>query len=638
VLKKFFADIDKDQNAKLSSGEILEYFSGLDTPQFSDLKLKLDDELQSVDSKSGIDVEKFSIIAQKYGIATGQRSRWAHSLNLDGLLASRLKVGQPFDELRGVKEMSDREVDALLQTFFSDISRVFKSELELLKESEAAGSDTIVDARNKFTGYVGKFGDTEMFQEGLESQLGSPDPSILKGILNEHSSTKRNITSNYKINFSEEQEYASIFGNPHEYEKNEGSGCGQFADDIPIYMQEVFKGLHPSIKGPDEADLNDLRDRFTELRTRFKDILEKNNGVFPGEFGHVHKSIDVKIEVKNLEFLKELLKLLKQKENEYEECYAAIIPDDRLKNLLIQMDEESHLSPDAVRVVAQWLDTGSILCQQEVHPQVPADAPPQLPPQQASPDLAQSISRWLDTEYEKDEILRNGLSQCNEFTFSVYGPLRGFYLAKLDHNLIQELNLAGLNATLMDSKVYIYCNVHSKDEKMIREIIVGKHEANTTAEGEQEHLAETGGRGGSQSISGKGDPKFSIAELAYILCEPETKHENSEGSASDYIERIVVESLKPKDSKIELVQARRRLSLRELMDIELVRKSGLRIEEALQAYQYTGPLFQVCFCHLLESLMTIGLTYLRQPWNGVLRVMPFEGTPAADRMKEKEDQ
>jgi hypothetical protein len=40
-------------------------------------------------------------------------------------------------------------------------------------------------------------------------------------------------------------------------------------------------------------------------------------------------------------------------------------------------------------------------------------------------------------------------------------------------------------------------------------------------------------------------------------------------------------------------QARRRLSLMELMDIPEVKRAKLRVEEAIVVYQYTGPLFQV---------------------------------------------
>jgi hypothetical protein len=243
------------------------------------------------------------------------------------------------------------------------------------------------------------------------------------------------------------------------------------------------------------------------------------------------------------QLLKELLVFLKKKEKEYEECYAALVFEDRLKNLLILVDEEVHTAPDAVQAVTQRLDEAE----------------------------------------ERDQILFKALSQSHEFEFSVYGPLRGFFAVEKDQNLIQGLKLAGFPVVVPDSKVYIYCYVHNKDEKMLRDILVGKqNEAETTAEkrgGCEQIQAET------TAVTGVGGaPKFINTELAHILCQPEgIQLANTDSEAAEYIDRIVVEALKPNDSRIELIQARRRLSIRELMDIPLVRKCGLRIEETLQA-------------------------------------------------------
>ncbi len=42
-----------------------------------------------------------------------------------------------------------------------------------------------------------------------------------------------------------------------------------------------------------------------------------------------------------------------------------------------------------------------------------------------------------------------------------------------------------------------------------------------------------------------------------------------------------------------VIPARRRLTLQELLSITEVTEAKLRVEEAIAAYQYTGPLFQV---------------------------------------------
>ena len=62
------------------------------------------------------------------------------------------------------------------------------------------------------------------------------------------------------------------------------------------------------------------------------------------------------------------------------------------------------------------------------------------------------------------------------------------------------------------------------------------------------------------------------------------------------IEQVVKEAeaaLNSNCADSRIIPARRRVGLRELMEISVVKEAGLRVEEAVQAYQYTGPLFQV---------------------------------------------
>jgi hypothetical protein len=66
--------------------------------------------------------------------------------------------------------------------------------------------------------------------------------------------------------------------------------------------------------------------------------------------------------------------------------------------------------------------------------------------------------------------------------------------------------------------------------------------------------------------------------------------------------------------------ARRRLTLQELLCIPEVIDAKMRVEEAIAAYQYTGPLFQVDskFFNLACNI-DVPLTVVPQQWNGVLR-------------------
>ena len=312
VLENAFNNFDTDHNKSLSGDEILKWFESwvgqiltskekpietfeLTRKRSEDLKKRLETELKG---KSGVDVKTFTKIARGVGIAEGQRFMWVRQfLNLDGRLARQLRVGNPFDEYSGLREMGEEECDELLRNLVEEVAPVFKAELKRLKQNRHvtadSGTEDISAVRSKFFGFDGKFGDTEMFQEGLESQLGHADPLLLKGILREHSSTVRKVTSNYKIDYSDKDEYARVFGHPEEYEIEEsilpqGERFNPENGDIPIFLLEVAKNLH-TIKGPGFAELRELKDHFKNLRKRYDDVCKSNtSGVFPGENGHVH--------------------------------------------------------------------------------------------------------------------------------------------------------------------------------------------------------------------------------------------------------------------------------------------------------------------------------------------------------------
>jgi hypothetical protein len=111
------------------------------------------------------------------------------------------------------------------------------------------------------------------------------------------------VTSNYKIRFSDKQEYARLFGHPDEYLDTwwYDLGLKLSRDDwstnkkIPIFLMEVAKGLRPNIKGPGEAELKELKDTFIDLRKHYIDICEINHGVFPGDAGHVNIGVEDKL-------------------------------------------------------------------------------------------------------------------------------------------------------------------------------------------------------------------------------------------------------------------------------------------------------------------------------------------------------
>lgn len=280
VLQRLFDSIDSNRDGLLSCEEIISKFSELKPSSMSknlNLLEKFEEELQNFCQAHGsgtMDLRQFKEIAMKVPRIHGQRMQWAFSLNLHSLLASKLLVGEFLDELSGICSMTEIELDTAITSFVDEAVEIIKRECRLLKEHDASPAGAAESALSKFAGPVGKFGDNRMFQEGLENQIGTPDPFILKGIIRDNvladGSRNRSLTSNYRIVFCDLQEYARLLGNRFEYEYVADRGIKLKEEDvvenIPIFLLEVAKGLHPGIQGPSEAELKDLADNFKKLR------------------------------------------------------------------------------------------------------------------------------------------------------------------------------------------------------------------------------------------------------------------------------------------------------------------------------------------------------------------------------------
>ena len=475
VLGTFFEKLCT-KNGKLVSKETIQNALNNLLEQKSYVVLK---QILEKERKGYLDKSSFQKIAKKAGIASGQRIKWVKQhLNLDGRLARLLKVGDPSNEFSGMLKMTEEDCEAVLWKLFKEIEQPFKSCLRLLQEQRSVGSGQVEEIHNKFSGQVGNFGDTELFEEGLESQLGRPDPFILKGILHEHKSNVRKLTSNYKINYNDMEEYARIFGHPSEYKDKLSSREG--SADIPTFLQEVFKGLHPQAHGPSESVLMALSSEFQELRTLYQNVCEINNGVYPGEEGYVQKSMDLEVDAS-----------------------------------LGSLSDYFNFEPYPV-------------------------------------------------------FLEKAVPTGSKFRYSFYAPLH-FFGEGRDQELINSLKAAGLSPTVVGSRSYIYGEFQKLESKDHRALLVCEQRALQLR----------------QLLRGS---TLHDSDLAQILYEPEGIPKPECRAAC--IDRIVDEAFKA-SSRITLLEARRRVGLRELMEIEEVRGAGLRVEEAVQAYQYTGPLFQV---------------------------------------------
>ena len=405
-------------------------------------------------------------------------------LNLHGRLAQLLRVGEPFDELSGIKSMNEAELDLVVAKFCADAGQALKEAWRKLNESQSEVIEPLQVALGKFMGTVGKFGDTGMFQEGLENQLGNPDPLMLKGLFRENvladSSNLRALTSNYKIIFSTLQEYEYIDNWSQQNTKLKKVDWERNRN-IPLFLVEIAKGKHPGIKGPREAELKDLEETFGTLRKYYKTICKANCGMFPGDVGYINKSMLIEVEAKD--------------KNSANKFYEEIV----------KREKELTAHDDPLIVAGD-------------------SAPSQ-----------------------------------NKFKFMVYAPLP-FFTEHRDKHLTEEFAAFDSSMSLKSSfQTMIYCKLDVNDkEKMLLELL----------------------------------DAFSIPELIQIL----GKNEEAQGvifDSSSYANSIVKEALKPDSTQIILIQGRRPLSLRILMDTKVVKEGSLSIQEAIQAYQYTGPLFQV---------------------------------------------
>jgi hypothetical protein len=125
------------------------------------LHSKVDDE--------EVSFTKFYEIAECVPRIKGQRLLWVQNLNLTGCLARRLKTGEIFDQLSGIRQMSTEELNVAVSLFAEDVGNMLKAECSKLRNSVQTNLKTEAEkAMSKFTGDPAMFGDTIMYQEGLE--------------------------------------------------------------------------------------------------------------------------------------------------------------------------------------------------------------------------------------------------------------------------------------------------------------------------------------------------------------------------------------------------------------------------------------------------------------------------------------
>jgi hypothetical protein len=531
VYEALFKTLDRDSSGNITMDEIKSALTDLaaasmdksmlhiDTSQLHDAFKALEKRLSEGKARSCLDKETFCDFMRHIPHLRGQRTQWARSLNLDRLLARRLPVGSFFDGLSGMKQMTELQLDERLRFVYNDMRTVVKSEWRRLNSARLHGTDELTVARSKFSGVVGQFGDMQMFNEGLETQIGSPDPYILKGIFRENvlsdQANKRDVTSNYQIVFSDFAEYARILGNPKEYSgdavqtKLENS---EISPKIPIFLTEIAKGLHGDQLGPSDAELTDLEGQFSVLRDFHNETTYKLKGVFPGDIGYIQKTVEYEFHFRDQTDAGNFYDCLANKQNEPE-----------LYKLFVDLGPPPSTNAVKLKFI------GSLF----------------------------AFASGQDSRYWEE------IAQKKPFDPSD---------CQFDQFIAHPRSVT----------VHVYCEPEEMSSQVKWRETLQKYELNE------------------------------LIQICNLKPESDSKEK--------YIDVIVGEMIKStlltsESGRIHymLMPGRRYLSLKEMFLLSYVRDANLRIEEVIQAHQYTGPMFQVIallFMEIWDFCLPYKLTFV----------------------------
>ena len=155
----------------------------------------------------------------------GERLRWAGSLGIEATLARLLPRGDAFDGLRGLRNLSPKDAEALankvsgrlaaelpglLQNGLKRLSNPSLSELQMQPQLQERGnSKFLADGLT-----VGRFATLADFYRGPEALIGVPNPQIYKGMHKEHcirDNADRTFTStNYNVTTCPRDEWEAV--------------------------------------------------------------------------------------------------------------------------------------------------------------------------------------------------------------------------------------------------------------------------------------------------------------------------------------------------------------------------------------------------------------------------------------------
>jgi hypothetical protein len=169
VIKAFFDSVDTSKDGLISREELvvaLEQYK--DCGAVTQGLTILEENLNESGSDS-FDFKTFDQYVKKIPRVRGQRLKWSGSLRLDCMLARHLPVGPLFDELAGIRAMTDSELHAACDCFFIEARSALVHRWSELRA--AVGASANVASHRSLAGkfadpgmVAGVFGQVEMFQ------------------------------------------------------------------------------------------------------------------------------------------------------------------------------------------------------------------------------------------------------------------------------------------------------------------------------------------------------------------------------------------------------------------------------------------------------------------------------------------
>ena len=207
-----FDEIDTDKSGTISRAELMAALGK------RDMQTELKEILTSLIPASSASVGQDSVTREAFGKAfealprvRGELVSWVRGLRLEEQLArviSKLRRGDLFDGLRGLKELEDGDLEPFVKRVAGEFSAVLEGVLLAeLRQLRASGSRTAISHVNsKFCldgAYVGQFATLNDFFRGPEVLIGTPNPKVLEGLETEHC-RRRNAdteftTPNYNV-------------------------------------------------------------------------------------------------------------------------------------------------------------------------------------------------------------------------------------------------------------------------------------------------------------------------------------------------------------------------------------------------------------------------------------------------------